>query len=130
MFKKMSGVLKMDRRNPIFVGLATTCHTTGTCLKIQEYLLEYDVEGNPSFAYELCMNSLRNDRWVNSHMRGLMELWRANSDFQLVVDIDKVITYMTKYVTKPEIEMSSNMNKMILKIINKLHHDALTTKAI
>ena len=65
------------------------------------------------------MNSLRNDRWINSHMRGLMEMWMANMDFQLVVDVDKVIAYMTKYVTKPEIEMSSNMNKMILTVINK-----------
>ena len=59
-----------------------------------------------------------------------MELWRSNSDVQLVVDIDRVIAYITKYVPKPEIEMSSNMKKMILKIINKLHHDGLTTKAI
>ena len=111
-------------------GYPLPLNTTGTCLKVREYLLEYDVEGNPSFAYELRMNSLRNDRWVNLHMRGLVELWRANIDFQLVVDIDKVITYMTKYVTKPEIEMSSNMNKMILQVINKSHHDGLTTKAI
>ena len=43
-----------------------------------------------------------------------MEIWMANMDFELVINIDKVITYMTKYSTKPEIEISSNMNKMIL----------------
>ena len=63
-------------------------------------------------------------------MRGLMEIWMANMDFQLVVDVDKAIAYMTKYVTKPEIEISSGMNKMIEQIINKSHVDGLTTKAI
>ena len=63
-------------------------------------------------------------------MRGLIKLGLANMDFQLVVNIDKVSAYMTKYITKPEIEMSSNMNKMILQVINKSHHDGLTTKAI
>ena len=54
----------------------------------------------------------------------------ANMDFQLVVDIDKVIACMTKYLTKLEIEISCNMNKIILRIINKLHTDGLITKAI
>ena len=33
-------------------------------------------------------------------------------DFQLVVDIDKVIAYMTKYVEKSKIEISIGMSKM------------------
>ena len=52
-------------------------------------------------------------------MRGLVESLLANMDFQLVVDIDKVIVYMIKYVTKPEIGMSSRMNKMVGIIIVK-----------
>ena len=63
-------------------------------------------------------------------MQELMEIWMANMDFQLVVDVDKVIAYMTKYVTKPEFEISSNMTKMILHVINKAHIDGLTTKEI
>ena len=57
-------------------------------------------------------------------MHGLMLFWLANVDFQLLVYIDKVIAYMTKYVTKPKIEISSGMNKMIEQIINKFHIDA------
>ena len=76
------------------------------------------------------MNSLCIDRLIDSHIPGLIEIWLANMDFQLVVDIDKVIAYMTKYATKPEIEISSWMNKIIEEIINKLHEDALTTKTI
>ena len=93
-------------------------------------MLYYDEEGNPSFGYKLPMNGLCNDRWIDSYMQRLIEIWMANMDFQLVVDVNKVIAYMTKYVTKPEIEISSNMNKMIVQIINKSHVDGLTTKAI
>ena len=63
-------------------------------------------------------------------MQGLMEIQMANMDYQLVVEVDKVMAYMTKYVTKSEIEISSNMNKMILYVINKTHVDGLTKKAI
>ena len=63
-------------------------------------------------------------------MHGLMLFWLANVDFQLLVYIDKVISYMSKYVTKPKIEISSGMNKMIEQIINKLHAESFTTKAI
>ena len=54
----------------------------------------------------------------------------ANMDFQLVVDIDKVIVYTTKYVITLEFEISSGMHKIIEQIINKLHVNGLTTKAI
>ena len=63
-------------------------------------------------------------------MHRLMNFWLANIYFQLVVDIDKVILYMSNYVTKLEIEICSGINKMIEKIINKLHADGLTTNVI
>ncbi len=58
-----------------------------------------------------------------------MELWLANMDFQLVLDINKVIVYMKKYVTKSETEICFGVNKMIEKVINTLHTDSLTTRA-
>ena len=40
-------------------------------MKIREYVSGSDgVE--PQYTYELSMNSIRNDRWLNSHMYGLM----------------------------------------------------------
>ena len=99
-------------------------------MKIRGHILDYDEEKNPTFGHKPSMSSLRNDRLLNSHMQGLMKIWIANMEFQLIVDVEKVIVYMSKYVTKPEIEISSNMNKMILQIINKSHADGLTTKAI
>ena len=59
-----------------------------------------------------------------------MEVWMANMDLNLALDADKVIVYMKKYVTKPEIELSSNMNKMILDVINETHIVGSTTKEI
>ena len=105
-------------------------NNTDTCMKVCEYILDYDEEGNPTFGYKLRMNNIRNDRWINSHMRGLMEIWMANMDFQLVIDVDKIIAHITNYVTKAEIKISSNMNKMLLHVIKKDHVDGLTTKAI
>ena len=90
---------------------------SGTCVKIREYVSGSDgVE--PLYTYELRMNSIRNDRWLNSHMRGLMQIWLANMDFQLVIDLNKVVGYMTKYVCKPEMEMTKGLSKMVQKIIN------------
>ena len=101
----------------------------GSCMKIREYI--QGSEGNePILKYELCMNSKRNDKWVNSHMKGLMEIWLANMDFQLVVDVNKVVSYMTKYVCKPEIEISKGLSKMVEKVINVGHHSGLGTKGI
>ena len=72
-------------------------------MKIREYVSGSD--GNaPEFKYELSMNSIRNNRWLNSHMHGLMQIWLANMDFQLVVDVNKVVNYMTKYVCKSEMK--------------------------
>ena len=62
----------------------------GICMKICEYVCGSD--GNaPDFKYDLCMNSIRNDRWLNSHLVDLMQIWIANMDFQLVVDVNKVV---------------------------------------
>ena len=46
-------------------------------------------------------------------------------DFQLVVDVNKVVSYMTKHVCKPEMEMMKGLSKMVQKIINVEHHRGL-----
>ena len=101
----------------------------GTYMKMSEYVSGCDGSG-PEFTYELSMNSLRNDRWLNSHMYGLMQIWLANMDFQLVVDVNKVVNYMTKYVCKPEMEMSKGLSNMVKKLINVGHHTGLGLRGI
>ena len=68
--------------------------------------------------------------WLYKHMRGLMQIWLANMDFQLVIDLNKVVGYMTKYVCKPEMEMTKGLSKMVQKIINVEHHRGLGPKGI
>ena len=100
-----------------------------TCMKIREYVSGSDDVG-PQYTYELSMNSIRNDRWLNSHMYCLMQIWLANMDFQLVVDVNKLVSYMTKYVCKPEMEMTKGLSEMVQKIINVEHHRGLGPKGI
>ena len=50
--------------------------------------------------------------------------------FQLVVDVNKVVNYMTKYVCKPEMEMSKGLSKMVEKLINVGHHTGIGPRGI
>lgn len=49
-----------------------------------------------------------------------MKIWLANMNFQLVVDIEKSIAYMDKYMTKLEIGMSVEINRMMQKQLIKV----------
>ena len=62
------------------------------------------------------MVTSRNDRWLVYHPRHLLESWRGNIDFQLIVGAEKVLRYMTKYVTKTESNMSKGVAAMIRNI--------------
>jgi hypothetical protein len=44
----------------------------------------------------------RNDAWVNSHNRSIMEVHAANFDLRLTIDIGKIMGYMNKYINKSE----------------------------
>ena len=68
-------------------------------MKIREYVSGSDGNAH-EFKYELSMNSIRNDRWLNSHMYDIMKILLINMDFLLVVDVNKIVNYMTKYVCK------------------------------
>ena len=57
---------------------------------------------NGQLRHSLEMESERNDSWLNSHLRVGSEVWMANCDVQLIIDPVKVVSYMTKYVTKAD----------------------------
>ena len=59
-----------------------------------------------------------NDRFFNSHIRPIIECWQANIDFQLVLDVGKVVDYMTKYATKSEITKTRSVAKMMKTLLN------------
>jgi hypothetical protein len=64
------------------------------------------------------MNSKRNDAWLNSHCRSVIECWRANIDFCLSLDLGKVIEYMTKYFTKAESPMTPSAARLVRTILD------------
>ena len=53
----------------------------------------------------------------------------ANCDVWLVVDLGKVIQYLTKYVTKPEKDMSVGMCHLIKTILYRIFNVGLSVKA-
>jgi len=72
---------------------------------------------NKKFHYQLEIVSQRNDSWLNSHFRPAFESWKTNVDFQLIVDIGKVMGYMTKYVTKTETRVTKRVASMMKHIL-------------
>ncbi|MCL7044102.1 hypothetical protein MKW94_009965, partial [Papaver nudicaule] len=44
----------------------------------------------------------RNDQYVNSHHRGVLQTWRANIDWSAVTTIESVTHYIAKYAAKSE----------------------------
>ena len=86
--------------------------------EIPENQEEYTANLGPTHSYELyykidCVNK-RNDRWMNTHVETFLDSWMANIDFQVVIDLVKVVSYLIKYVTKSE----SDMSKGMLYVIN------------
>jgi hypothetical protein len=43
-----------------------------------------------------------NDTNISNHHRGMLKYWRANCDFTLVLDAQRIMKYVTKYQTKAE----------------------------
>ena len=77
--------------------------------------------------YRIELMTKRNDRWLNSHNRKFLESWMANMDFRLVVDIGKVMEYLTKYVTKAEKSLTRGMEFLVRAIMKANYLDASDT---
>ena len=70
----------------------------------------------------------RNDRWLVSYPRHLLESWQANIDFQLMLDVDKVLRFMKKYVTKCERAMTKFIAAMMRRMLRKNIADGLSVQ--
>ena len=73
---------------------------------------------NNTFRYRAYFAFERNDKWLNSCIPGVAEVWGANTDFQPVLDPGMVIDYMTKYVTKSELQHSSSMHRLFKSVFS------------
>ena len=63
---------------------------------------------------------------MNTHVETFLDSWMANIDFQMVVDLGKVIAYLTKYVTKPESDMSKGMLYVFKGVLKWIFHRGKT----
>ena len=63
---------------------------------------------------------------MNTHVETFLDSWMANIDFQVVVDLGKVIAYLTKYLTKPDSDTSKGMFYVIKGILTRTLHRGKT----
>ena len=54
----------------------------------------------------------------------------ANIYFQLVLDLGKVVNYLTKYVNKPEKDMSDGMYHTIKKLMHENLNSGKSVKTV
>ena len=54
--------------------------------------------------------------------RDLFRYWMANIDFWMVVDLGRLIAYLTKNVTKPESDMLKGMACLIEGVLTQTLH--------
>ena len=70
-------------------------------------------DGTTSIYYNIVIETKRNDRQLIAYLRYLLESWQTNINFQLIIDIKKVLMYMTKYIIKTETSMIKGTTALI-----------------
>ena len=96
-----------------------------THLQLTQYLAKTS-DGLYAVRYRIECLSKRNDRWLNSHCKVALCSWMANMDMRIVVDVGKVVEYLTKYVTKTEKSLSKGMKYFIRNVVTKNLDDGQT----
>ena len=66
---------------------------------------------------------------MNSHNRVMLENWRANVDFQVIVDENACARYMTKYAAKGE-PRSKSASEVLKLSVSSLRNDDQVSSAI
>ncbi|XP_059071724.1 uncharacterized protein LOC131869345 [Cryptomeria japonica] len=77
---------------------------------------------------EFFLDPARNDDRVNSHNHYILQLWRANIDWQPVLSKHVVIKYIAKYAAKAK-KSSETYHQMLMCLANIENRDDLATKA-
>ena len=91
----------------------------GTHVKVKTFNVAGKKKDEVDLRTQIEIVQKRNDRWLNSHCRSIIEIWKANIDIQLVIDPGKVAEYMTKYITKAETKQAAGVAKIIKTIFEK-----------
>ena len=78
--------------------------------------------------YKLEIASKRvNDERITNHNTQQLKYWRANCDFSVLYDINRVVSYITKYASKAEVR-SNVFNTAFICVFNDNNLDGLDTK--
>lgn len=88
--------------------------------------IKYSLNSDGTFRETLCLK--RNNRFLNCHNKEQLCNFRANVDFQLIIDPHLCITYLKKYATKAEkmyyslyISIFILRNLNVDRVLRKLH---------
>ena len=88
--------------------------------KLQCRNFPHDLLDNSNITYaDNCYRFLqkRNDPYIQRYNKLVTLIWRANTDFSPIIDMNAIIRYINKYTTKSEIymdfieKMSANQNQ-------------------
>ena len=108
------------------------CYRKGSCRFHFPYPISFrpvafvdseDEEGRKHFVAE------RNDPWMNQHSTPVLLAWRANIDFQPVLDKKAAIKYVSKYASKPEV-LSQSYRDALKDFCSWMPHDFPAEKAV
>ena len=69
----------------------------------------------------------RNDGQLNSHMRVMSRIWRANTDIKIILDAHDMIYYACKYQTKAEKKWDF-MNSSFVELVKNQNQETNITK--
>ena len=71
----------------------------------------------------------RNDPLLNCHNRAIAQTWRANSDFQVIIDRRRVVEYLAKYISKvePVSQDLKDLLDVVLRTTDAVSERATTT---
>lgn len=133
----------MEEKDSDYVDLVNSIQRHSKCNSA--YCLRYDKAGNQfcrfKFPFDDCKEtyieyqkldnsefrpvviSARNDPRINRHQKEMIQTWRANCDFQLIIDYHACVEYLAKYASKAE-KMSAITKDSFTSIVSTIDDDS------
>ena len=65
-----------------------------------------------------------------SYLCYFLENWSENIDFQLIIDVEKVLSHVKKYATKTKINLTKDIAAMIKNMSQKIVSDRLSMQVV
>lgn len=91
-----------------------------------ELLDESKLVEEPAYSNMFRFLGRRNDQWLNSHNRAVIQAWRANIDWSAVTTTESVTRYIAKYAAKAE--PASRIASTFCEESLIIHYDLVVTQ--